>query len=389
MKRCIPIIIIVCALLAGCGSARGIYANFRAIEQLRLIQTLGLDRAGARITLSAATGAEEDAPPLILRQSGATLPAAMDALQAHSVGGTLYFAHTQYVLLGEDFARAGVRSLLDFVERDVQMRLGTELFVLRDDSAQTLITGSASGEGDIAEMLGSVSRDLSLRGDSHVYRFRETAKALSERGAALVCALRAEKTDGGVFPEGEQSALAAVPCGYGILRGDRLAGWAEGDTAAAISLLRGTLGRLPRSVTDSDGGAVTLEYGGSAALHPTWNADGTPGPMQVELSLTAAIAELGADAQSRVTDGSCAEALSAALAEAVAADVRDALALAQALDADFLALGPALRRSSGEGFAALPPDWLQTMRFDVQADCKITHSYDLGAPVQTEGQVRS
>jgi len=382
--RILPITMMICLLLTGCDASGSIYANYRAIEDLQLIQTLGIDSGGGQTILSAAVRATERSTPTVLRSTGGSILDAMNSLQDYSTKGALFFAHTQFLVLGQSYAEGGIREIMDFVERDVHMRLGTELFLLRCDSAESLITGSCSADCEITETLSSIRSALELRGDSHVFNFRETAVNLSECGAALVCALRSAETEGSIFPETE-NALTAVPDGYGILRGDRLAGFLCGGDAAAASLLLGVPGTAPHSVPDGSGGTVTLDVYGTAALKPAWNADGSPAPLTVAVKLTAALAETDTG-RADVTDPAFFHLLSEELSTQAEDDLRSLLAQSLALDADFLALGRVLRQSSEARFAALPPGWLQLMTFDVQVDTEIVHSYDLTDPVQTEGE---
>lgn len=381
MRRCLPIIIIVCITLSGCGLRGGIYANYRAVEDLLPVQTLGVDGGDGCVTLTVSAGQQESGgSPLVLSRSADGLLAAMDAAQDHAMRGELFFAHTQQIVLGRPYAEAGVGALLDFVERDVHMRLGTELFVLRSGDAEALFAGAAEAGLDLTQELAALREETEKRGGSHIGTFRETAAALSEYGAAAVCALRSAPLEGAVLPA--QPGRIAVADGYGILRGDRLAGFLDGHEAEALSLLTGHLGTVTRSVPDGSGGEVTLEYGGSADVVPAWNADGSPAPLKINAELSAVIAEPDA---AKVSDPETLAALSDALGAAVAADLRAVLETAQALDADFPALGGALRRSDAECFAALPGDWLQNLEFDVSVEAKIVHSYDLGDPVSTEG----
>ena len=139
---CFSIIIIV-SLLAGCAGG-GIYANYSAIEDLQLVKTLAVDRAGAEGTaLTVSTGSGAGKASLVVRGEGGGLLEAIDALRDRTPRGELFFDHTRFIVLGEDYAAAGIRALLDFTERDVQLRLGTELFVLRGAEAGPLVTAAA------------------------------------------------------------------------------------------------------------------------------------------------------------------------------------------------------------------------------------------------------
>ena len=84
-----------------------------------------------------------------------------------------------------------------------------------------------------------------------------------------------------------------------------------------------------------------------------------------------------------VSDGAP-EALAAALDAAVREDIARVVRRAQALDADFLAFGRALRLD-GVDPARLPPDWLRTLSVRVTVDTTLARSYDMGAPASLDG----
>ena len=54
MKRCLPLILALSLLLSGCSGS--IFTNYREIEQMQLIQTLGVDRIGNRLSVSVSGG---------------------------------------------------------------------------------------------------------------------------------------------------------------------------------------------------------------------------------------------------------------------------------------------------------------------------------------------
>ena len=213
----------------------------------------------------------------------------MDSLQDYSTQGQLFFSHAQYIVLGRETAEAGIEPLLDFVERDVQMRLGTELFVLENSAADALVLGNGDDSYDVTEVLTSTKQDIVQRAASHVSTVRETAVALSEQGAALVCLLRAVETEGSV--KLEEDGLTAVPDGFAILKDGRLVGVLNPEQAEAVTLLLGHPGTVSRTFTLPDGGAVTLQFDGmDGGIEAEWNEDGTPGPARVHLKVRAAMA---------------------------------------------------------------------------------------------------
>ena len=56
----LPAAVLALSLLAGCGGGRGVYSNYRRLEELQLVETLGVDAGedgGVLLSASAGTGA--------------------------------------------------------------------------------------------------------------------------------------------------------------------------------------------------------------------------------------------------------------------------------------------------------------------------------------------
>ena len=367
------------SLLSGCSLGRGVYSNYRPLEELQLVETLGLDADGDGLLLSACAPPDASGGGAVLSARAAALAPGLEALQDRAVRGQLFFAHTQYLVLGQGYAEAGVGALFDYVERDIHTRMGTGLFVVRDGTAAALVTG-AGGDWDVSGVLASVRRETAARGDSHVFDLRETAVDLSEYGAALICALRIVSSAGGVYDV--EPGLAAVPAGFGVLKDGRLIGFLDGREALAASLLRGTLGAVVVSVPDGSGGSVSVEV---RCSRPEMRCSRTAeGGLLLEIAAKPEAVIAAADGGADVTDARALAAMTAALNEKVSDALAQTVSRAQAMDADFLALCRALRLE-GVDPAALPADWLRTLTVRVTADTTLTRSYDMGAPAGMNG----
>ena len=378
MKRLVVSIAALSLLLTGCGQTRGIYSNYRAIEELLLVRTMGIDADGAQLVVSAAAGRPQGGRPTLLRRSAVSIPQGMEALQSRTPRGRLYFAHSQFLVLGQAWAERGIGALLDYIERDVHTRMGAALFVVRGGTAEALITGSGE-DWDVNDVLATVRTGTAHHGGCHVFDLRETAVRLSEYGAALICALRCVDTEGSVFalPEGR----AAVADGYGILRGGALIGFLDETEAAAASAMLGVLGTVTREIPDGRGGTVTLGLRcGAPTFSLTRTERGTA--LSVRLAPEAAIAAL--DTERPVTDAAGVAALSSAVSETLCGELAQVLARSRAEDADFLALGRALR-TLGVDPAALPQDWLQTLPVRISVEATLRQSYDMEARAGTDG----
>lgn len=378
-RRCAALLLalIPALLCSGCSQSAGIYRNYRAIEDLQVVQTLGVDlEPDGRVTVTAAVaGAGDSTAPAILCRSAKSLPEALASMEDHTERGQLFFAHIQYLLLGQAMAEDELAQVFDYVERDIHTRMGTELFLIRNGSARELMAALADGEA-VSALLAAVLRDTELHGDSHVSDLRTAAVALCEYGAATVCALHLTAAEDSILSD--PPALTAVADGYGIFRDGRLCCFVSGEEAEALGLLTGTAGTVLRSVSDGEGGTVTLELRGSAEITAP-----AQGQVHAVLRLDAAVAALDTPGV-RITEPDGLRRITDALAEDLNEAAVRVLSLSRTLDADFLPLAPAVRR--GRSTDVLPEDWLQTVEFTVETQVVPTHSYDLGDPPESEAR---
>ena len=248
-RRALALLLAAGMLCSGC-STGAISSNYRPVEDLALIQTIGVDRAPEGVCLSAATGkACENEAPKRMTQSGVSMLAALDQLQDRTPSAELFYAQTSYLLLGEEAAAAGgLAPLLDFIARDPDMRLSAPLFIVRGGTAQQAVMETGDDKADVTEALAALEKDIALDGTSHACSCTDIARALAGSGCAVVGAVTCVRT-----PEDEGGKLALAPAGYAIFRDGDYVGSIEPETARGASMLLGVAGHGDLAVTDSDG----------------------------------------------------------------------------------------------------------------------------------------
>ena len=224
-------------LCSGCASG-AISSNYRPVEDLMLIQTIGVDRAPEGVCLSASTGrAGENKPPQRMTQTGETVLAALDRLQDRTPNAELFYAQTSYLLLGEEAAAAGeLTPLLDFIARNPDMRLSAPLFLVRGAAAQQAVMDTGDDRTDVTEALTALQKDTALSGAGHAFSCADIARALAGSGCAAVGAVACVRT-----PESEGGKLALAPAGYAIFRGGDYLGCIAPETARGASMLLGVV----------------------------------------------------------------------------------------------------------------------------------------------------
>lgn len=339
-------------LCSGCGSG-AISSNYRPVEDLMLVQTIGVDRAPEGVCLSASTGrAGENEPPQRMTQTGETVLAA-----------------------GE------LAPLLDFIARNPDMRLSAPLFLVRGATAQQAVMDTGDDRTDVTEALAALQKDTALSGASHAFSCADIARALAGSGCAAVGAVACVRT-----PESEGGKLALAPAGYAIFRGGDYLGCIAPETARGASMLLGVVTNGDIAVRDGDGSTVMLTLDTCrAAIRPVWDG-GALARVDVTLRLRAGISELRTPR--RITERAYQQALNAALAARVGGWVRDALAASQALEADFLGVGQAVAVRSGRRWAAIRDDWAELwpgVPVRVTVDADVGRTYDLRDGIDTTG----
>nr|WP_207752834.1 Ger(x)C family spore germination C-terminal domain-containing protein [Flavonifractor plautii] len=304
-------------LLTGCRRYSGFLPYAREIEDMELIRTLGVDGAGETgVAITASGGTSQEETEVVSGEAG-TISAAVLELQGEG-SSYLYFGHVTQLLLGEELVRRGVMPSLDYVLRDVEMRLETALYVVRNGTAGQAIEAAAA-DGSATDRLEALADDAGLTANSMPRTVKDVLAELDRQGASFLPAVLAD--DG----------LTAA--GYGILKDGALVGWAEGDAALGVNLIFGKVDADVVEVQAPNGTAAALRVVGAAAsVRPIWQGDTLAG-LKIHCKVDANLAE-----GSAMPDQATLDALEAALAQVEAGRMAQALELSRALDADYLGL---------------------------------------------------
>lgn len=355
MKKQVLSVLLLMLLLTGCRRYSGFLPYAREIEDMELIRTLGVDGAGETgVAITASGGTSQEETEVVSGEAG-TISAAVLELQGEG-SSYLYFGHVTQLLLGEELARRGVMPSLDYVLRDVEMRLETALYVVRNGTAGQAIEAAAD-DGSATDRLEALADDAGLTANSMPRTVKDVLAELGRQGASFLPAVLA---DGGL-----------TAAGYGILKDGALVGWAEGDAALGVNLIFGKVDADVVEVQAPDGTAAALRVVGAAAsVRPIWQGDTLAG-LKVHCKVDANLAE-----GSAMPDQATLDALEAALAQVEAGRMAQALELSRTLDADYLGL----RQS-----AAFAVPWhkgvllgsqsMKDLKLEVTAEAVIQRSY--------------
>lgn len=228
MKRFLILWAAAVLLLAGCDRL----PEAREMGDMALLRVMGVDTAPAGMAVTGSTGPRakglqaEGEPALTLAADRSSLSAACLAMQGQS-DSYVFFGYVDQLMVGEALAEQGLRPVLDYFARDRELGLGAQLWLVRDSTAREAV--SAGGAEGIDKRLETLQHDSEMGIASLTRTAGEVYTDLLEQGAAFVPALS---------PAGDGGAVL-VEQGYGVLKGDALAGFLSGETAKGLELLVG------------------------------------------------------------------------------------------------------------------------------------------------------
>lgn len=351
MRR-LGILFIICAMLL-CGGCQGsIYSNYRDVERLQPVQTLGIDAQNGSVCVAVAAGeGQGEGIPAVLRQSAESVETALVQLQNAFPEAQPYYAHVQYILFGSQAAEQGMGQWLEWIERSPKMRLDALAFIVRGEAGDLILSAATQG-GGTAEKLESLDFELRTLGEGMAVSVRSLASALAQEGTGLCGAIQCADESGSIRFD---DSASIQPAGFAVFRDGALCAFIEQQDAPAVLLLLGQ----PQGARIPLGGGVTMRLG-SGRTRVSFNGATAHIACEVEAVIVEAADMTDVDALG--------ERLGAQLAE----QIERVMALEASLGCDFLGL---LDGRSPEAFA-----------MDVSVDVHAEHSY--GLRPQEGGQTR-
>lgn len=363
MRKLLALLLCAGELLLFAGP-NGLRRNYREVEQLQVIQTMGLDAQTGGVTLSLAAAGEDGGGVSRMEADGVSITAAMDRIRSYSYEEELFCPHIGRLLLGEKLAEQGVESTLAYISRSPELRLDMPLFVVKGGTAEDTVMGVGDGDRGICDVMRIVEQDVKRRGESGLTTAAQILRDTARCGSALICALEtgeaSEKTDTPGEESGDAPAGRSVaPMGYAILREGRLCRYLTKEQGIAVGFLKNRVGRSTVELRDSYGKPAVLEInGGSSRIRPVWE-DGTLRGLQIECDARASLLELGGRGALRGTEDT--DYLTGRLESRLAEYLSEALKASKELKADYLGLAEKVERAAPAAWRSLEQDFVDLL----------------------------
>lgn len=359
--------------LGGCNS---IYSNYREIENLLVVRSVGFDREDGGTRFSLASSANDDGEPIRMTTKGGSITDAMERIRNYSSQEDIFYPHVEYILLGEDAARVSIEDYLAFFCRSPELRIDIPLYIVKGGTAEQAVLETGSDSRCISEILQTEQERLAVSGDSNVFSTSDIYVSMARSGAALICAIKCAPS--AEAAEDDTQMLTVIADGYAIIKDGRLCGYIEPELSPAVWMLTGDMGISDLTVDGSGGNAVTLQLNHCrSGITPRWDGDALVG-FDVDIELSASVNESGRPLP--LSDPEQERVLCEALNARVTELVNGVLRTSQELGADFLNLNYAAELDSPKKYAALGGGFITLfpkLEINVSVSSRISHTNNI------------
>lgn len=166
-------VVLCCGLLSGLltGCSPTFLPRSQDLSKVELMRTIAVDYApDDEINVTVSGGNRQSAngeagKPLVLEQRAKTLFAACQMIQK-SGSGYVSYSHVTECVVGEGAAKAGIDQLLDYIQRDFEMRSDASLFVDDWETADELVRKTGNETMATTDRLQEINRKLPLKSES-------------------------------------------------------------------------------------------------------------------------------------------------------------------------------------------------------------------------------
>lgn len=373
MKR-ILLCALLCLVLGGC-SGKG-YEDMREIESFEIIRTLGVDYEDGMYTVTAASGSASGSDVTVLTARSVTVARAMQKMQNYSTKKYIFFGHTANYLVGEAAAEHDLSACLEYVERGFDMRLDTNLFIVRGGTAEAAIAGaSEKGEG-VTEHLLALEKDVQILSENRIVDCGEAAEELAADGCTVITAVSLWENEN--VPVGENKKGVQV-VGSAVIKDGRLAGYADVDTARGITLLTDRFVSDAAELPDGNGSYMAVELTDGRTEYSARFGDGGIKKIIIRAKLRGSISEMESPVD--IYNERVLTEVERVLAKRELERIVNVIELSRRLDADFLELKRELEMKHPLRLpAALKSDALPLAEHEIEVavEVEVKRSYEVG-----------
>ncbi len=340
------------------------------IDEMAFVTVIGVDSAdsGLRVTVGIPLPSKNDETQSKKVESYSvtckTLSEGMELLEAQT-DKRLFFGQISTIIFSESFARNGIIDTVDFLVRSPEMRFDLPIVVIKDNTAEELL--SQNTENVISEKVDSLLVSVESTSVAGKIKLSKVVEMLEDPFREvylpyLLCENIYEPYFGG----------------YCVFKGDRINRFLSAENSLAINFLNDTV-KNHISVLKLNGTDVTLKITGSKTKV---NLDN--GIFSINVLLDAEILQAGTEINK--FDDKTSGKLCRALSNEVTENITETLDILMSDKCDATLLGDCFKKSNPH--AVEHGEWSEMfplIRYSVNTETKLDKSKTVQKPVKQKG----
>lgn len=370
-KSTLALIAFLILTLTGCNKL-SMYSEFHEPDELVVISTIGVDYADGKVTVTAETGTGLDGtPPTIFKETAGSLAEAVNAIQNGFISKEAYFAQTDRIVIGSEAAERIFDEIMDYIARDVSMRLAADIYIVKNGTAQDLIEHAAGNDVSASDLLSAISDRAGTLEIGTVYSCGDIVTGLMKDRAALAMAIEESPV---VEVSDEKEKASILPAGNAILKNGKEKTYLPKAATAGIMILRNELSTGLVSVSIPQGDAVLKIM----SIKAEYESDDYSKELKIKISARMSVIETAGDIH--LTDEVTLNALEKNASETLVEYVKAAVIAAQNEKLDIFGIGQKLEIKNPKKYDIVKKSWdevFSDLSITVEAEAKISNTYDI------------
>lgn len=377
--------IIVAAAVCAAGIF-GVSADYSEVADLKLIRVLAIDGNDDEITLTACSGSSSaDKEVIIAGTTEKSLSAAINSLRRSATNQEPYFAHVEHFIINEDAAMSDklLGEVLDYINRSLETRIDTNIYIVRDMSARELILSAAEKNGAAAGMLSFMKQVVDETTSGYVFGCGEITANLAASGTALIQAVRLNTED----ELGENAGGKIDPAGLAVIKDAKLVGFLNDDETRGACIIGDVANYSVIDIDLNSGDRVSLgmkEVG--AEVLPVFNGD-TLEKIEIKVKVSANIEQCGPGVE--ISSEKVRAELRDKLSQVQKYRLESTIKISKEMGIDYLRMGEKIEFRHPIKFSKIKDKWQSVfvnVPFEIKVETKIERTYDIENMPNMDGE---
>ena len=264
---------------------------------------------------------------------------------------------------------------MDYIGRNVYMRLSTDLYIVKDSTAQSLMEDTAGKDVSSSDILESIGKKSEYMASGRVFTCQDVMTGLGESGNALVYVI--EK--GEPLQVGAEEETAGIrPVGYALIKDGYLEEYLDTGVTEGAGIVMGHTKSGMLTVDAENHGTITLKIiDMKTEYEPIYkNKDTASVTVKVKVKLNV---EESAEGLNYINED-FREKIESAAAEEIRQTAVLAIEKSQALGTDFCGIGDAVYIREPHKFRKTHEKWqdiFKDIQIGLEVETELQRTYDM------------